>query len=243
MTGRRALVTGGAERIGRAIARSLAQSGCPTAIHFHRSEHSALELCRELESKGLRCRALRADLGDPVQCLELVDRAREALGESGMDILINNAAIFPPEGFASTPLESWERQMAVNLRAPFLLSRQLVAQLPAGVQGSIVNITDARVGRAVAGPFAYQLTKAALEEMTRMLAMALAPQVRVNAVAPGAILHPAGETQEAFLERVEKRVPLRRQGGPEAVAEAVMYLLREDFVTGEILRLDGGEYL
>jgi NAD(P)-dependent dehydrogenase (short-subunit alcohol dehydrogenase family) len=241
LRGKTALVTGGAVRIGRAITLALAQAGCQVAVHHHRSQEAAAQLRDELRSAGARCEALPADLAAPAACEALLESARAALGP--VQILVLNAAVFPPGGLLDTSVSSWDEQLAINLRAPFLLSRGLVRALPAGSDGAIVAITDARVGRARRGRFAYQLSKAALEEMVRLLAVELAPRVRVNAVAPGAILEAPGEGPEELLARTAQSVPLGRAGGTRVVADAVVYLLRERFATGTVLRLDGGEYL
>lgn len=241
LEGKRALVTGGAVRLGRAIARRLARSGCDLALHYHHSIEAAQEARGELEGFGVQCVSLQANLAEPAQCEKLLVDASAALG--GVELVVHNAAIFPPEGFVATDLGCWERVMAVNLRAPFLLSRAFAQALPERAEANLVFVTDARVGRAQRGAFAYQVAKAGLEEMTRLLAVELAPTVRVNAVAPGAMLEARDEDREALLARVTERVPLARAGGAEAVAEAVLYLLEAEFATGTVLRLDGGEYL
>jgi NAD(P)-dependent dehydrogenase (short-subunit alcohol dehydrogenase family) len=195
----------------------------------------------ELGAHGGRAAALQADLMSPVACRQLVDEARQRLG--GLDVLVNNAALFLPGDLAATTLEVWERQMALNLRAPWLLAQAFVAGLAPGAEGKIVNVGDARARRPGRGHLAYRVTKAALAHLTELLALELAPRVTVNAVAPGALLPHSGEEETAFRQRVEPGVPLRRIGGPEPVAHAVLFLLREDFATGVILPVDGGEFL
>jgi len=142
----------------------------------------------------------------------------------------------------ATSLAEWEAQFALNLRAPFLLAQAFAAGLGAEERGTIVNVGDARARRVGRGHLAYRLTKRALDHLTELLALELGPRVRVNAVAPGAML-PAGGDEEALRRRVETAVPLRRAGGAEPVAEAVLYLLRAEFTTGVVLPVDGGEYL
>jgi len=161
-----------------------------------------------------------------------------------LDILINNAAIFPEtDTFTETDMALWERMLAVNLRAPFLLSRAFAAQIATNGVGKIVNITDSRVRRPGTDHFVYRLTKGGLWQMTEMLALELAPRISVNAVALGAILPPQGKDR-GYLENIAKeRVPLKRAGSPEDVAESVLYLLGQDFLTGTVLPVDGGESL
>src|SRR6185503_11126522 len=165
----------------------------------------------------------------------------ERLG--GLDVLVNSAAVFLPADLAGTTLEVWERQMALNLRAPFLLSQAFAGALPAGGSGKIVNVTDARTRRPGTDHLAYRVSKAGLQHLTELLALSLAPRITVNAVAPGAMLAPCDGDESALLRRVASAVPLRRAGGDQPVADAVLYLLREDFATGVVLPVDGGEYL
>ena len=244
LLGCNALVTGGGVRVGRAIALALARVGCDVALQFHRSAADAEATAAEIRGLGRRAVPLPADLSDPAACAAVVMRACEALGR--LDVLVNSAAVFLPGGILDTTLEQWDTQLAINLRAPFLLSQAFARQHAAGPServGKIVNIADARVARPAPDHLAYRSSKAALVHMTQAMALELAPRVTVNAVAPGALLPPPGEGDEAFARRVRERIPLRRAGGVEAVTDAVLYLLREDFVTGVVLPVDGGEYL
>ena len=151
--------------------------------------------------------------------------------------------MFLPGGLTTTDPESWELQFAVNLRAPYLLSRAFVEALPASAEGQIVNLLDARLARHGADHLAYRMTKAALASMTGSLAPELAPSIRVNAIAPGAILPPPGGSDEELREFAAEHVPLGRPGGPEAIAEATLHLLSNRFLTGVVLPVDGGEFL
>ncbi|HXT51190.1 MAG TPA: SDR family oxidoreductase [Thermoanaerobaculia bacterium] len=237
---RKALVTGGAVRLGRAIALALGRAGCDVAVHHYRSAGAAEEVAAEIAALGRRAVALSADLMDEAACAPLVAEAGRRLG--GLDVLVNSAAIFLPGDLATTSVEDWERQLALNLRAPFLLAQAFAAALEPDGRGAIVNVTDARARRPGRGHLAYRLSKHALEHLTALLALELAPRITVNAVAPGAMLA-AGGDDEALARRVATAVPLRRAGGAEPVAEAVLYFLREDFATGVVLPVDGGEYL
>jgi len=241
LLGRKALVTGAGVRLGRAIALALGEAGCDVALQYRESRLGADEVAHTLTSSGRRAVPLRADLADAPSCARVVEDARSALG--GLDVLVNNAGIFLPGDLATTTLEDWESQFALNLRAPFLLCQAFARGLGASGDGKIVNVTDARTGRPGPGHLAYRLTKSALSELTRLLALELAPRVTVNAVAPGAMLPPPGAGEEDLARRAASSVPLRRAGGTAPVVAAVLYLLRDDFVTGVVLPVDGGEYL
>lgn len=236
-----ALVTGAGVRLGREIALALARAGCNVVIHYGRSAAAAADTVHEIGRLGRQGIAIGADLLDPQATTALVDRANQTLGP--VDLLVNSAAIFEPGGLLDTDLEHFERHLAVNLRAPFLLSRRFVEQLPSDRNGAIVNVGDARTNRPGSGHFAYRLSKAALEAQTRNLALELAPRIRVLMVAPGAVLPAPGEPQERLDEIARTRVPLRRSGSPEAVARHVVHLLSDPFLTGVVLPIDGGEWL
>ena len=240
LAGCSALVTGGGTRLGRAIALALAAEGCNVAVQHWRSADGAAEVVAAVRALGRNAVALRADLGEVDACGRLVHDATAAVGP--LRVLVNSAGIFLPGTLASTTLAEWEAQHAINLRAPFLLSQAFVAALGER-SGKIVNVADARVRRPSSGHLAYRLSKAALVHLTEVLAVELAPRITVNAVSPGAMLAPPGEGEKAFATRVAERVPLRRAGGASPVAAAVVFLLREDFATGVILPVDGGEYL
>lgn len=241
LAGKVALVTGGAVRVGRAIVLALAEAGCDVFIHYGRSAGPAAETAAEAAARGVKTHPFGADLARPEETATIIPAAVEAFGR--VDILINSAAVFNQGGLADTTLAQWEREMAVNLRAPFFLSQAFARQLAPGQTGQIVNVTDARVLRAGSDHLAYRLTKAALVTLTRSLALELAPAVRVNAVALGAILPPPGE-DESYLQRLaQERIPLRRAGNAELVATNILHLLRQPFLTGVVLPLDGGEFL
>ena len=241
LSGQNALVTGGAVRLGRALVELLAAEGCRVAIHHHSSREEADELRGRIEDRGGRVVVLRGDLVDP----EVPDRLlEEAVAELGsLEILVNNASVFPHEGFAETSRESWDRQMAIGLRAPFLLCRGFASLSSSAPVRQILNVTDRRVRRPACDHFAYRLAKLGLTEMTRMLALELAPDFRVNAIAPGALLPPPGESDEAFRARAASTVPLGVPGGEEALVRAARFLLTAEFETGVVLPVDGGEFL
>jgi pteridine reductase len=240
LAGSRALVTGGAVRLGRAMAVGLAKAGCDVAVHCFRSADSGEQVVAEIRELGRRGLAIQGDLRDPAACEQVMAAAVAGLG--GVELLINSAAVFRPGGLATTTLEDWDDQLALDLRAPFLLSRAFVAALGES-QGRIVNVVDARLRRPSPGHLAYRVAKAGLAHLTELLAVELAPRVTVNGIAPGAMLPPPGDDAAALRERVARTVPLGVPGGVRPVVDALLYLLRADFVTGVILPVDGGEYL
>lgn len=217
-----ALVTGAGVRLGQAIAACLHREGYELILHLHRS------------ASELPGRVVRGDLSrreDVQRIVAAVDR---------LDLLVNNAASF----HSSSPenaLEDWDRFRALNLEAPMALSLGLADRLRAS-RGAIVNIADIYAERPLAGHMPYCVSKAGLLMLTRCLALELAPEVRCNAVAPGAALPPAQAGAE-HEQRLKEKIPLQRLGGAEAIAEAVLYLARADFVTGQVLRVDGGRTL
>ncbi len=237
-----AIVTGGAIRVGRAITLGLAQAGCHVFIHYGRSAQPALETEKEAQGYGVETAVYQADLADAQATQTILPAALARFGR--VDVLINNAAIFPDEdSFTGTELALWEELFAINLRAPFLLSRAFVAQVPANGQGKIINVNDGRIRRPAPDHFVYRFTKGSLWQMTEMLALELAPRITVNQVALGAILPPPGQGWD-YLQRIaDQRIPLRRYGNAEMVAEAIIYLLRQDFLTGVTIPIEGGEYL
>jgi NAD(P)-dependent dehydrogenase (short-subunit alcohol dehydrogenase family) len=237
LEGKSALVTGAARRIGRAISLALAREGANVAVHYQSSKSEALDLVAEIEGLGLRAVALRADLSDPSETAGLVDRARDALGK--LEILVNNASIFPVDTLETVELESLRRNFETNAWAPLALSRAFAAQTE---RGHVVNLLDSRVTGFDRTHVAYILSKQVLAALTRMSALELAPGIAVNAIAPGLILPPAGEGEE-YVERLARALPLQRRGTPEDVAAAAVYLVTSEFVTGETIYVDGGRHL
>ncbi len=241
------LVTGAARRIGAAIARRLHAAGCDLALHYRDSAAEMSVLAAELEAgRPGSVLALQADLAEFDRLPELVAGAVGRFGR--LDGLVNNASAFFATPFGATTPEQWDALFAANARAPFFLAQAAAPHLRAA-GGAIVNLADIHGERPVSGPVVYGRAKAALIQMTRALALELAPAVRVNAVAPGAILWPEGAAGSAGKDRharqaVLARTPLGRTGTVEEVAEAVRWLLRDaTYTTGQLLRLDGGRTL
>ena len=229
---RRALVTGGAIRIGRAIALALADAGVDVAIHYHRSSSAARRTAREITARGVRAVTLRADLRRPDAPRRLVTAAARALG--GLDILVNSAAIFPRTPFDRTTVAAWDAVLALNLRAPFFCAQAAARVMRGG--GRIVNIADVAVTRTWPGYIPYTLAKTGLVALTRTLAVALRPRgITVNGVAPGLVLKPVG------LSRARWRAITRgATRPPEDVAAAVTFFATcPGNITGRMLVVDG----
>jgi NAD(P)-dependent dehydrogenase (short-subunit alcohol dehydrogenase family) len=237
---RAALVTGGAQRIGRAIATALARTGHAVAIHSHRSQAAADELCAQIVAEGGRAARVTCDLADHEEVATLISAARAAVGP--LTLLVNNAAEFEPDEIGHLDRARFDRHFAVNLRAPLFLAEAFAAQLPAGLDASIVNLVDQRVYRPTPRFLTYGLTKSALHAATTTLAQALAPRIRVNAVAPGPTLPSRRQDAENFA-RQSQGVPLGRGPSPEEVADAVVYLATARSVTGVTIAVDGGQHL
>ena len=237
--GHAALVTGAGRRLGRAFAEALASRGASVALHYGGSTEAVETAVRLAREAGVRTIALQADLGAPDQAAALLERAQAEIGD--VDLLVNSAAIFEPVEVAGTSLESWQRHMAVNLTAPFLLC-QSFARLRRGRPGAIVNILDWRALRPGPDHFPYTVSKAGLAAMTESLAQGLAPYIRVNGLALGAILPAEGSVPGANSPIAG--VPAGRWGTPAEASDALLFLLAgPDFITGHILYLDGGRHL
>ena len=239
--GKRVLVTGGAVRVGRAITLALAEAGCEVCVHYGQSVASAREVKQQVEEMGGRVELIGADLSEPDAVPAIVDHAVGTLG--GIDVLVNSAAIFLEGNMAETTAEMWDAQFAINLRAPFFLCQAFAQQFQAESGGHIINIVDARLNQPAADHAAYRLTKSGLLTLTHNLAIELAPRIQVNALALGAILPPPGKGQDHLDRIANERVPLKRGGSAEIVAENVLHLLRSPFTTGAVIPLDGGEFL
>lgn len=194
----------------------------------------------DIQNAGGSAAAFTADLRNLSQLDELVEQVSKRFGS--VDLLVNSAATFAPTGFADTTEPLWDLQFAVNLKAPFFLSQVFARHLGADRSGQIINVADWRAVRPDPDSLAYSLTKAGIVAMTKGLALALAPNIRVNSIAPGAILPPR-DRDEAYLDEMGKRAPLKRHGSPDEVVKAMLYLVTAEFVTGQIIFVDGGEHL
>jgi NAD(P)-dependent dehydrogenase (short-subunit alcohol dehydrogenase family) len=235
-----ALVTGAARRIGRAIASGLAEAGWAVAVHCHASRGEAQSLVDAIAAGGGRAALVTCDLADAAETQRLVACAADALGP--LSLLVNNASIFERDTAATMTPQSFDRHMAVNARAPFLLAQAFARQVPDGRQGNVVNIIDSRVWRVRPEYTSYAASKSALWALTRMLAIEMAPGVRVNAIGPGPVL-PNVRQSPAHFARQWAATPLGRGANPEEIASAVLYLANAPGITGQMIALDGGEHL
>jgi NAD(P)-dependent dehydrogenase (short-subunit alcohol dehydrogenase family) len=235
-----ALVTGGARRIGRALVLTLAEAGFAVAIHHHRSGAEARALADEIARTGGKAVAFAADLADEHAVEELLPAAESALGPIG--VLVNNASIFGKDTVSIATRDSWEAHFAVNLRAPFVLIQQFAARLPPEAGGVIVNLLDERVWNLTPYFMSYTLTKSALWTLTRTMALALAPRIRINAIGPGPTLPSPRQSPKQFIDRC-RAMPLKRGTGPAEIAAALRFILAAPAMTGQMIALDGGEHL
>ncbi|MEQ1770929.1 MAG: SDR family oxidoreductase [Devosia sp.] len=235
-----ALVTGAADRIGASIVRALAGVGYAVIIHHRGRADSAASLAKEIQSSGGKAASLKADIAIRRQRAGVMAKAGKPFGP--VSLLINNASSFEPDAAIDLDEALWDRHFAVHAEAPAFLARDLAVQLPAGVQGNIINIIDERVLRLTPNYFSYTLSKSLLWTMTQTLAQSLAPQVRVNAIGPGPTLKEAGQSDAAF-KKSQAALPLGYGATPGDVAEAVLYLLGARAVTGQMIALDGGRHL
>jgi len=241
LRGRVAVVTGGAVRLGRAIAVALAEHGADVVLHYGRSRDDVERTAAEIHRLGRRAVTVSADLARPVEAAEMIFDAVAALG--GADVLVNSAAIFEDAPLAETTEDLYDRHLDVNLKAPFFLCREFVRRLPADRPGHILNLADWRAETPPADYAAYTLSKAGIVALTRSLALQLAPRVQVNAIAPGAILPPPGGDEASWRTEKLPDIPLARTGAADDIAAAAVYLVRSRFVTGEVLHVTGGEHL
>jgi NAD(P)-dependent dehydrogenase (short-subunit alcohol dehydrogenase family) len=241
LSGKIAIVTGGAVRLGRAISLALAEEGVRVVVHYHASADEAERTVAEIRACGADAVTVQADFTDPVPAARTVIEA--AVSHFGRaDILVNSAAIFADASFATTTEEEWDQHVAINLKAPFFLCQAFAQRLERGQRAHIVNIADHRATRPGTDHPAYTVTKAGLVTLTKILARELAPNVQVNAIVPGAILPPPG-ADGGYLDRLAETIPLRRTGSPADITDALRLLLRSDFITGETLHVTGGEQL
>ncbi len=237
LAGKTALVTGGAQRIGRAIALELAAAGADVAFTWLTSQAAAARTLREIEQRGARGLALRMDVTRPAQIRRVFARLTRAWGR--LDVLVNNAGIYEASGFAQLPLADWRRMLEVNLTGPFLVSQAALPLLQRARPGRIIHLTSLGATQAFPHHAHYCAAKAGLDHLTRVMAKALAPGIQVNAVAPGMI---AGDRAPAAWERkLARTTPMRRPGHAAEVARAVLFFATgPEFITGQSLLVDGG---
>lgn len=226
-----ALVTGAAHRLGKVFALTLARQGYDILLHYHRAEEEALQTKAEIESEGGSVILAQADLTDPSQIPAMLANIES------LNVVVNSAAFMPSGNVDLLSLENWDTALDLNLRAPFLLAREASGKMSAG--GLIVNISDVGAQKTWSRYPSYTVSKAGLDSLTRILARALAPEIRVNAIAPGFVLQSDIVPAEEW-ERLMKRVPLKRPARTEEIASALEFLLKNEYVTGQTIVVDGG---
>ncbi|MGB0386365.1 MAG: SDR family NAD(P)-dependent oxidoreductase [Ardenticatenaceae bacterium] len=241
LQGKVALVTGGAHRIGRGLVLGLAKAGCRLVLHYNRSAEAAERTAQEVAAHGAQVVTYQADLANPSEVASLVG-ASVAGGLGDVQILVNSAAIFPEDSLLDLSPELWERTMRINLTSPLFLTQAFARALPETSRGAVINITDWRTARPYTKHFSYTVAKGALDTFTLAAASELAPRIRVNGIALGAMLPPP-HADQSYLAELAAQLPLQRAGGVAPVVQAMLYLLQNDFVTGEIVRLNGGAHL
>ncbi|HEX7952804.1 MAG TPA: SDR family oxidoreductase [Burkholderiales bacterium] len=235
-----ALVTGAGKRIGRVISLALAADGWNLALHFHRSQAETEALAEQIRALGVEATTLRCDLGNAAEATGLIGECERRLGAP--TCLVNNAALFEYDDVATLDPQRWQRQLDVNLLAPLLLARDFAARIPQDTTGCIVNLLDQKVFNLNPDFLSYTVAKIGLEGATRMLAIALAPRVRVCGVAPGITLVSGEQTAEGFA-RAHRMAPLGRSSSPDDVAGAVLYAVNAGALTGTTIVVDGGQHL
>jgi len=242
-----ALITGGAKRVGRAIALELARGGCDVGIHYRHSRAEADEVVAQITQLGRRAVAVEGDLSDPVSWPRIVQSTVSGLGR--LDILINNASMFLPDSAASEDSldafdpKLWDEMLRINLTAPVALCHHARPYLAANGTGKVVNLCDIAAERPWPGHLAYCASKAGLVAATKALARTLAPDIQVNGVAPGIAVFPDSYSEDV-RRRLVSRVPLARPGTPQEVAVLVRFLVESaDYITGQIIPIDGGRSL
>lgn len=237
LKGKTALVTGAAKRMGAAVSLALAKAGVNVVIHYRNSREAAESVAKEARAGGVQAWPIAADLAAPHEAEALFDRVLRTAGP--IAFLINNASIFPEQRFLEFTAEELHASINVNALAPLLLARCFAAQ---GREGAIVNFLDSRIADYDRQHVPYHLSKRMLFSLTRMMALEFAPRIRVNAVAPGLVLPPEGK-DISYLEALKDTDPLRSYGSTADVCEAVLFLLRSGFVTGQVIFVDGGRHL
>lgn len=240
MDGRVAVVTGGAVRVGGAISAELARRGAAVFIHHNRSGAPAEDLRAQIVEAGGVAATGSIDLSSPEAAPSLIEAASRALGPP--TILVNSASAFPFDTISDMTLDGFRAAQDLTLATPLVLTQAFARQVPRDLGGAIVNLTDVKTMRPYRKHLSYMLAKGGIDTLTRASALALAPRIRVNAVALGVVLPPADEDDD-YAKRLAAELPLQHVGGPQVAADAVAFLCENDFITGEIVRVDGGGHL
>jgi len=231
------LITGGAKRIGASIALHLAHYGYSIALHYNHSRKDAADLAKEIQSLQVGCDIFGANLENSKDVTALIPKVRKKFPD--LKFFVNNASIFEKSTLREGNIKDFDREFAINLRAPFILASQFAKHIK---EGAIINILDTNVSKDKTSHVSYLLAKKSLAELTRIAALELAPDIRVNAVAPGLILPPDSKGKD-YLDRLAKNIPLKRKGEPVDIARAVQFLIENTYLTGQTIFVDGGEHL
>lgn len=231
-----ALITGAAERIGKAFALTLAEMGYHIFLHYNSSRAKAEHTQHLIEEKGRKCILQQADFRKEKEVQKLITNCQK---EGKVEILVNNASNFVESHIQTEGWTLLSQLFDVNFKAPYILTKQFARHCR---QGLIINLLDTKINQHQTGHLDYLLTKKSLEDFTYMSAMQLAPDIRVNGIAPGLILPPEGESEE-YLKQKAGDIPLRRHGGLEELEQTLQFLIKNSFITGEVIRVDGGEHL
>ena len=234
------LITGSAKRIGREIAHSLARQGWGIAVHYHHSKEEAVTLEHELLTHHVPVMTVAADLMKEADVLSLIPTVTKALGP--LTCLINNASSFTNDTLQTSSRPLWESHMEVNLRAPVILMQQFATQLPEALKGNIINMLDYSVMTVPDSFFSYNISKSALWSATQMLALQLAPMIRVNAIGPGHVLPSPRQSAASFTKMCENS-PLKHGSSPEEICRAIDFILTSPSLTGQMIALDSGLHL
>ncbi len=240
ITHKTVLITGAGRRIGQALAEDLAAAGWAVGVHYNASATEAEAVVAAIAAKGGKAAVIGGDLADSQAVDSILPNAEKALGPIGC--LINNASIFEFDDIATATLQSWDRHMAINLRAPFFLSQAFAARVPDTARGAIIHIVDERVWHLTPHFASYTVSKSGLWTLTQTSAMALAPRIRVNAIGPGPTLPSARQSQAQFDENARK-MPLGRGTTPQEICTAARFILAASAMTGQMIALDGGQHL
>jgi NAD(P)-dependent dehydrogenase (short-subunit alcohol dehydrogenase family) len=235
-----ALVTGAAKRLGRATALALADEGYDVGVHYGSSKAEADSVVAAIHAKGRRAVAISADLAQEAETQQLVGAVAKALGP--VTCLVNNASLFERDEALTVTRATWDAHLDTNLRAPFVLMQEFARQLPPEASGAIVNLVDERVWNLTPHFVSYTLSKAGLWTLTQVMAMALAPRIRVNGIGPGPTLPSPRQSAEQFAKQ-QASVPLQHGATPEEIAAAVRFILSSPSMTGQMIALDGGQHL
>ncbi len=236
-----ALITGGATRIGREIALTLAKQNWDIALHYHTSEKKALETREELIALGSKVCLISQDLSMLDQIKPIIDKSRAQL-TTPITALINNASLFQNDDILSLDSQLWDQHMAINLKAPIFLSKYFAETMPTSLSGNIINLIDQRIAKLTPQFFSYTLSKSALATATTTLAQALSPKIRVNAICPGPTLKNQRQKPEDF-EIQQKSTLLTHGASVKEISETVLYFLSTHSITGQIIYVDGGQRL